>query len=140
MKTHHEYTSSFKFAGFFVFISFYVFLTFNSFVWVTCVEQKRVGDVPLPSYMVSDEDMDKGPEYCLDAGNSGNVARFINHSCQPNLFVQCVLSTHHDAKLARVVLFASDNIPPLKVFSSQIPMCLFCIYLPLFRYGFGNSI
>ncbi|KAL8134510.1 histone-lysine N-methyltransferase, H3 lysine-9 specific SUVH4-like isoform X2 [Apium graveolens] len=79
--------------------------------------EKRVGDVPLPSYMVSDDDMDNGPEYCLDAGNSGNVARFINHSCQPNLFVQCVLNTHHDAKLARVVLFASDNIPPLKELS-----------------------
>lgn len=78
--------------------------------------EKRVGDVSLPSYMV-DDDMDKGPEYCLDAGSSGNVARFINHSCQPNLFVQCVLSTHHDASLARVLLFASDNIPPLKELS-----------------------
>ncbi|KAL9669413.1 hypothetical protein QQ045_006960 [Rhodiola kirilowii] len=53
-------------------------------------------------------------EYCIDAGSSGNVARFINHSCEPNLFVQCVLSSHHDFKLARIVLFAADNITPLQ--------------------------
>ncbi|PKI41169.1 hypothetical protein CRG98_038454 [Punica granatum] len=54
------------------------------------------------------------PEFCIDAGPSGNIARFINHSCGPNLYVQCVLSSHHDLKLARVVLFAADNIPPLQ--------------------------
>lgn len=55
------------------------------------------------------------PEFCIDAGSVGNIARFINHSCEPNLFVQCVLSSHQDIKLARVVLFAADNIPPLQV-------------------------
>nr|GFD05969.1 histone-lysine N-methyltransferase, H3 lysine-9 specific SUVH4-like isoform X1 [Tanacetum cinerariifolium] len=30
------------------------------------------------------------PEFCIDAGSIGNVARFINHSCDLNLFVQCV--------------------------------------------------
>ncbi|KAF1883729.1 hypothetical protein Lal_00012646 [Lupinus albus] len=54
------------------------------------------------------------PEYCLDAGSTGNIARFINHCCEPNLFVQCVLSTHHDLKFARVMLFAADNIPPMQ--------------------------
>ncbi|KAF7801876.1 Histone-lysine N-methyltransferase, H3 lysine-9 specific SUVH4 [Senna tora] len=54
------------------------------------------------------------PEFCIDAGTTGNIARFINHSCEPNLFVQCVLSSHHDLKLARVMLFAADNIPPLQ--------------------------
>ncbi|GMN57388.1 hypothetical protein TIFTF001_026500 [Ficus carica] len=57
---------------------------------------------------------DSVPEFCIDAGSSGNIARFINHSCGPNLFVQCVLSSHHDMKLARVMLFAADNIPPLQ--------------------------
>ncbi|KAE8669843.1 Histone-lysine N-methyltransferase, H3 lysine-9 specific SUVH4 [Hibiscus syriacus] len=54
------------------------------------------------------------PEFCIDAASVGNVARFINHSCEPNLFIQCVLSAHQDIKLARVVLFAADNIPPLQ--------------------------
>ncbi|CAL2250941.1 unnamed protein product [Prunus armeniaca] len=55
------------------------------------------------------------PDFCIDAGSTGNIARFINHSCEPNLFVQCVLSSHHDIKLARIMLFAADNIPPLQV-------------------------
>ncbi|KAK8715924.1 hypothetical protein V6N13_043249 [Hibiscus sabdariffa] len=54
------------------------------------------------------------PEFCIDAASIGNIARFINHSCEPNLFIQCVLSAHQDIKLARVVLFAADNIPPLQ--------------------------
>lgn len=62
-----------------------------------------------------DQKSDSVPEFCIDAGSIGNIARFINHSCEPNLFVQCVLSSHHDAKLARVMLFAADNIPPLQV-------------------------
>lgn len=61
-----------------------------------------------------DQDSESAPEFCIDAGSTGNVARFINHCCEPNLFVQCVLSTHHDLRLARVVLFAADNIPPLQ--------------------------
>ncbi|KAL5581470.1 hypothetical protein UlMin_013912 [Ulmus minor] len=62
----------------------------------------------------TDEKSDSIPEFCIDAGSTGNIARFINHSCAPNLFVQCVLSSHHDMKLARVMLFAADNIPPLQ--------------------------
>ncbi|KAA8548293.1 hypothetical protein F0562_004722 [Nyssa sinensis] len=78
--------------------------------------ERRLRDVSIPTYVDNGDDhnSDSVPEYCIDAGSTGNVARFINHSCQPNLFVQCVLSSHHDIKLARVVLFAADNIPPLK--------------------------
>ncbi|XP_023749281.1 histone-lysine N-methyltransferase, H3 lysine-9 specific SUVH4 [Lactuca sativa] len=77
--------------------------------------ERRVGEVAMPSLLdKDDDDKDSGPEFCIDAGSTGNVARFINHSCQPNLFVQCVLSVHHDITQARVILFAADNIPPLK--------------------------
>ncbi|KAJ8566869.1 hypothetical protein K7X08_019077 [Anisodus acutangulus] len=78
--------------------------------------ERRLGEVSLPGYWQKDVEKasDGGPEYCIDAVSVGNVARFINHSCQPNLFVQCVLSTHHDIGLARVVLMAADNIPPLQ--------------------------
>ncbi|OMO99299.1 hypothetical protein COLO4_13375 [Corchorus olitorius] len=80
--------------------------------------ERRQQDASLPMI----QDMDKAdeqrsenvPEFCIDAGSFGNVARFINHSCEPNLFIQCVLSAHHDFKLARVMLFAADNIPPLQ--------------------------
>ncbi|KAL6994530.1 hypothetical protein U1Q18_012632 [Sarracenia purpurea var. burkii] len=78
--------------------------------------ERRLRDVSIPAYLEKSDDQksESVPEFCIDAVSSGNVARFINHSCQPNLFVQCVLSSHHDIKLARIVLFAADNIPPLK--------------------------
>ncbi|KAL5552593.1 hypothetical protein UlMin_039994 [Ulmus minor] len=79
--------------------------------------ERRMGDVTLPSNNVSKRDakiLNSTPEFSIDAGTFGNISRFINHSCDPNLFVQCVLSSHHDIKLARVVLFAADNIPPLQ--------------------------
>ncbi|XP_050276078.1 histone-lysine N-methyltransferase, H3 lysine-9 specific SUVH4-like isoform X2 [Quercus robur] len=80
--------------------------------------ERRLRDVSIPSSNHAKERNDHisetGPEFCIDAGLYGNVARFINHSCEPNLFVQCVLSSHHDVRLARVVLFAADNILPMQ--------------------------
>ncbi|KAM5568353.1 histone-lysine N-methyltransferase, H3 lysine-9 specific SUVH4-like [Rosa sericea] len=76
--------------------------------------EKRMGNVAIPN---SDVISETDPEYCYDAGSRGNVARYINHSCEPNLFVQCVLREHHDVRLARIVLFAADNIPPLQELS-----------------------
>eukprot|EP01018_Ginkgo_biloba_P017388 Gb_31631 [translate_table: standard] len=80
--------------------------------------QRRLGDVSKHDdeqlEKLDDKKADGQPEFCIDAGTSGGVARFINHSCDPNLFVQCILSSHHDVKLARVMLFAADNIPPLQ--------------------------
>ncbi|XP_035539901.1 histone-lysine N-methyltransferase, H3 lysine-9 specific SUVH4-like isoform X2 [Juglans regia] len=63
---------------------------------------------------IYDQISESEPEFCIDAGASGNVARFINHGCEPNLFVQCVLSSHHDVRLARVMLFAADDIVPMQ--------------------------
>ncbi|KDP46771.1 hypothetical protein JCGZ_06559 [Jatropha curcas] len=80
--------------------------------------ERRQGDVTLPTSDLADKEDDNlaesESEFCIDAGSCGNVARFINHSCRPNLFVQCVLSSHHDIRLARVVLFAADDIPPMQ--------------------------
>ncbi|GAB4848623.1 Histone-lysine N-methyltransferase, H3 lysine-9 specific suvh4 [Ancistrocladus abbreviatus] len=77
--------------------------------------ERRLRDVSMPSDSCAEERIsESAPEFCIDAGSTGNIARFINHSCEPNLFVQCVLSSHHDIKLARVMLFAADNIPPLQ--------------------------
>ncbi|XP_026660713.2 histone-lysine N-methyltransferase, H3 lysine-9 specific SUVH4-like isoform X2 [Phoenix dactylifera] len=74
--------------------------------------ERRPGDVSFLTNL--DDKMSEVPEYCINAGLIGNVARFINHSCQPNLFVQCVLSSHHDIKMAKIMLFAADTIPPLQ--------------------------
>ncbi|XP_078432860.1 histone-lysine N-methyltransferase, H3 lysine-9 specific SUVH4-like protein isoform X2 [Wolffia australiana] len=74
--------------------------------------EKRPGDVSFVQDMI--EKKLENPEYCIDAGSMGNVARFINHSCEPNLFVQCILNCHHDIHLATIMLFAADTIPPLQ--------------------------
>ncbi|XP_066315708.1 histone-lysine N-methyltransferase, H3 lysine-9 specific SUVH4-like [Miscanthus floridulus] len=81
--------------------------------------EKRAGsEMHLPNlHPENDSDAPPAPEYCIDASSIGNFARFINHSCQPNLFVQCVLSSHNDVKLAKVTLFAADTILPLQELS-----------------------
>lgn len=89
--------------------------------------QRRLRNVSLPSdhaHKRHGKISETAPDFCIDAGSFGNVARFINHSCEPNLFVQCVLSSHHDVKLARIVLFAADNIPALQVIFSQLFLLL----------------
>ncbi|AQK98400.1 Histone-lysine N-methyltransferase H3 lysine-9 specific SUVH4 [Zea mays] len=81
--------------------------------------EKRAGsEMHLPNlYPENDSDAPPAPEYCIDGSSIGNFARFINHSCQPNLFVQCVMSSHNDVKLAKVMLFAADTILPLQELS-----------------------
>ncbi|KAL6587073.1 hypothetical protein OROMI_000051 [Orobanche minor] len=96
----------------------------NSYVFdIDCLQtmkgmdgrESRLRDVCLPSYLQKmGEEASESVPFCIDAGETGNVARFINHSCQPNLFVQCMLSSHHDIKQAGIMLVAADNIPPLK--------------------------
>uniref|UniRef100_A0A3Q4BET6 Histone-lysine N-methyltransferase SETDB2 n=1 Tax=Mola mola TaxID=94237 RepID=A0A3Q4BET6_MOLML len=41
----------------------------------------------------------------LDASKEGNVGRFINHSCQPNLFLQNVFTDSHDPSFPVIAFF-----------------------------------
>ena len=50
-------------------------------------------------------------EWSVDSRKYGTVARFVNHSCDPNLFVQSVLWDHHNIDVPWVCMFASTNIP-----------------------------
>ncbi|KAH7420482.1 hypothetical protein KP509_13G009600 [Ceratopteris richardii] len=54
------------------------------------------------------------PEFVIDAGRIGNVSRFINHSCLPNLLLQRVFSDHEDVQYPQFKFFAVDNILPLR--------------------------
>ena len=82
----------------------------------TLVEKRSGSDMHMPSLHVeNNSEAPSAPEYCIDAGSVGSFARFINHSCNPNLFAQCVLTNHHDIKLEKVMLFAADTVLPLQV-------------------------
>ncbi|KAK4388881.1 Histone-lysine N-methyltransferase, H3 lysine-9 specific SUVH5 [Sesamum angolense] len=52
--------------------------------------------------------------YTIDAAQYGNIGRFINHSCLPNLYAQNMIYDHDDKKMPHVMLFAMENIPPLQ--------------------------
>lgn len=59
-------------------------------------------------------DLDDGDGFTIDAAQYGNVGRFINHSCSPNLYAQNVLYDHDDKRLPHIMFFAAKNIPALK--------------------------
>ena len=52
----------------------------------------------------------EGETFCLDANKFGNVARFINHSCSPNLVPVKVFTNHQDLRFPHIALFASKPI------------------------------
>lgn len=54
-----------------------------------------------------------GRGYTIDALTYGNVGRFINHSCLPNLHAQNVIYDNDDKRMPHIMLFAMENIPPL---------------------------
>ncbi|XP_055362211.1 histone-lysine N-methyltransferase SETDB2 isoform X2 [Betta splendens] len=45
--------------------------------------------------------------HVIDATKEGNVSRFINHSCQPNLFIQNVFTDSHDPGFPVIAFFTS---------------------------------
>ncbi|KAG1680485.1 Histone-lysine N-methyltransferase SETDB1 [Nymphon striatum] len=53
-----------------------------------------------------------GDEYCyvMDAKNTGNIGRYLNHSCCPNVFVQNIFVDTHDIRFPWVAFFAGQNI------------------------------
>ncbi|XP_076436857.1 uncharacterized protein LOC143276258 isoform X2 [Babylonia areolata] len=57
-----------------------------------------------------DLDNKDGDTYCLDARKYGNVARFINHLCEPNLVPVKVFVEHQDLRFPRICFFSSRNI------------------------------
>jgi histone-lysine N-methyltransferase SETDB1 len=48
--------------------------------------------------------------FVMDAHLKGNVSRFYNHSCSPNVFVQNVFIESWDVRFPRVAFFTATNI------------------------------
>jgi len=52
--------------------------------------------------------------FTIDSAECGNIGRFINHSCSPNLYAQNVLWDHDDLRIPHIMFFAAETIPPLQ--------------------------
>lgn len=48
--------------------------------------------------------------YTTDAKKYGNVSKFINHSCDPNLRVQIVFHNSHDLRFPLISFYSSMHI------------------------------
>uniref|UniRef100_A0A8C2ZT39 Euchromatic histone-lysine N-methyltransferase 1b n=1 Tax=Cyclopterus lumpus TaxID=8103 RepID=A0A8C2ZT39_CYCLU len=59
------------------------------------------------TYLFSLDDKDL---YCIDARFYGNISRFLNHMCEPNLFACRVFTKHQDLRFPHIAFFASENI------------------------------
>ncbi|XP_026199131.1 histone-lysine N-methyltransferase EHMT1a isoform X2 [Anabas testudineus] len=51
-----------------------------------------------------------GDIHCIDARLFGNIGRFINHLCEPNLLAVRVFTMHQDLRFPRIALFSSRSI------------------------------
>lgn len=56
-------------------------------------------------------------DFSLDVSRMRNVACYISHSSTPNVMVQFVLYDHNNLMFPHIMLFAMENIPPLREFS-----------------------
>lgn len=61
----------------------------------------------------SDEDYKIPSPLIISAKNVGNVARFMNHSCAPNVFWQPVVYEHNNESFLHIAFFAIKHIPPM---------------------------
>nr|XP_045005886.1 histone-lysine N-methyltransferase EHMT1 isoform X3 [Jaculus jaculus] len=57
-----------------------------------------------------DLDNKDGEVYCIDARFYGNVSRFINHHCEPNLVPVRVFISHQDLRFPRIAFFSTRLI------------------------------
>lgn len=89
-----------------------------------------------------------GEVYCIDAQFYGNVSRFMNHLCEPNLFPVRAFTKHQDLRFPRIALFsckpirAGDELgygflsPDYSIYLFTLPLFWFPVpYNPRFDYG-----
>ena len=65
-----------------------------------------------PSHLKVPCRQDQNPTWAIDAMQCGSVSRFINHSCDANLYVQPVIAGHSEVPMASIALFSSRVIAP----------------------------
>ncbi|CAJ1977970.1 unnamed protein product [Sphenostylis stenocarpa] len=62
---------------------------------------------------VSSEDYTIPSPLIISSKNYGNVARYMNHSCSPNVFWQPVLYAENNQYFLHIAFFALRHIPPM---------------------------
>ncbi|KAE8709201.1 Histone-lysine N-methyltransferase, H3 lysine-9 specific SUVH1 [Hibiscus syriacus] len=62
------------------------------------------------------EDFDIPSPLSISTKNTGNVARFMNHSCTPNIFWQPIMYEHNNESDLRIGFFTKKHIPPMTEF------------------------
>ncbi|XP_066091393.1 histone-lysine N-methyltransferase SETDB2 isoform X1 [Saccopteryx bilineata] len=79
-----------------------------------CQSQQVFCDKELPSETKNTSceslQFSKGNVFILDATKEGNVGRFLNHSCCPNLWVQNVFVETHDRNFPLVAFFTNRYV------------------------------
>ncbi|KAI4370480.1 hypothetical protein MLD38_018831 [Melastoma candidum] len=61
----------------------------------------------------SSEEFNLPSTLIITAKNMGNVARFMNHSCYPNVFWQPVIYQNKNETFLHIAFYAKKHIPPL---------------------------
>ncbi|CAJ1932903.1 unnamed protein product [Sphenostylis stenocarpa] len=56
-------------------------------------------------------------DFAMDVSRMRNVACYMSHSSTPNVLVQFVLYDHNNLMFPRLMLFAMENIPPMRELS-----------------------
>ncbi|KAK1318989.1 Histone-lysine N-methyltransferase, H3 lysine-9 specific SUVH1 [Acorus calamus] len=82
------------------------------------IDEKALGWNYIPELLGESrtDDLNDGAKpfsFYIDAGKMGNMSRFMNHSCSPNVFWQPVLHDHNDEKYPHIMFFALRHIPPM---------------------------
>ncbi|KAG9447700.1 hypothetical protein H6P81_013828 [Aristolochia fimbriata] len=75
-------------------------------------------------------------DFALDVSRLRNVACYVSHSCTPNVMVQVVLYDECNVMYPHLMLFAMENIPPLRELSVDYEVLR--IFIAVF--GFAHQL
>ncbi|XP_072960121.1 histone-lysine N-methyltransferase family member SUVH2-like [Typha angustifolia] len=85
------------------------------------LEWGDISDV-VPDYAPPDFPCLPDLNFSIDVSRARNVACYVSHSCSPNVFVQFVLFDHYNTSYPHLMIFAMENIPPLRELSIDYGM------------------